>query len=96
MYLVEKKGAPAGPLEKGKVYENANNFVIFRTRRQGGLKSYLEDYTVLNKKEFGTLTLFELTPRADRITETNVPSLSQSFEYIRVPQQSVWRDAFGG
>ncbi len=96
MYLTEKMGAPSGPLEKGKVFLHANNFAIFRTRRVGGLKAYLQDYEILSKKDFGTITLYELTPRTDRVTDIDVPKLPDSFEYIRIPQQTIWRDAFGG
>lgn len=95
MYLTEKMGAPVGSLEKGEVYLKANNFVIFRARRSGGLKSYLENYEILNKKEFGTIVLYELTPKAEKITATNVPDLPDSFRYIAVPVQITWRDIFG-
>jgi 4-amino-4-deoxy-L-arabinose transferase-like glycosyltransferase len=92
MYLTEKLGAPVGSLEKGTGYQNANNFAIFRTRKAGGIKSYLEYYDISNKKEFGTITLFELVPKADKITAIDTPPLVNSFNFIRVPWQITWRD----
>lgn len=95
MYLTEKNGASVGLLEKGTVYSHANSFVVLRTRRQCGLKAYLEDYEIVDKKDFGTFTVYELTPKADKITAIDAPHLPDSFEYISVPQQITWRDALG-
>jgi len=93
-YLTERMGAPSvGQLEKKKTYLNANNFVILRTRKAGSIKSYLEYYEVVYKKEFGTITLFQLTPKIDKITAIDAPPTLSSIEYISVPWQITWQDA---
>lgn len=93
MYLTEKMGVSVGKLEKDPAYLNANNFVIFRTRKAGGVKSYLQYYDITDKREFGTLTLFGLAPKADKVTAINPPHLPNSFEYISVPWKITWLDA---
>ncbi len=93
MYLTEKMGAPSGPLDKNSVYLHANPFVILRTKRSKNINAYLNNYDLINKKEFGTLSLFELSPKAPKSSAVEVPPLVDSFRYIAVPFQITWGDA---
>ncbi len=60
------------PVEKNSVYEQANYFSIYRTNQinKNQLKKISDDFLIVEKKELGSLTVFYLNPRRERITAT--------------------------
>lgn len=73
-YLLDKRGVLRDSISNSSIYRNANYFLIIRT--QSDLEPFVEDYNenyqFISKREFGTLTVYRLIPREDRITSENV------------------------
>jgi hypothetical protein len=83
-YLLEKEGIVRDGISMSDIYEEGNYFLILRS--QSSLDSYVEKYSekfeFVSKKEFGTLTVFELSPRPESITEksADIEELTQEEE----------------
>lgn len=60
-----------------KIYQKGNYFLIYPTlsNTDSEIGKYLNNYQVVEKKEFGTLTLFRLTPKKEAIN-----AIEQQFE----------------
>ncbi|MFC1645390.1 ArnT family glycosyltransferase [Patescibacteria group bacterium] len=75
-YLLDERGVLRDSVSNTTIYRNANYFLILRT--QSNLEpfeiKYGENYDFISKKEFGTLSVFKLKPKEDRITDNDVDS----------------------
>lgn len=81
----------------GKVYEHGNYFLIYPTLSnwQKDLDKYLPNFNLVSRKAFGTLTLFELSPKPEAIN-----ALEQDFTPQKssgssgVPMRYKWEEIF--
>lgn len=77
-YLTEKKGIPVAEFSK-TVYLHGNSFIIVRSKKgiSGKMKTYVATSELREKKEFGTLTVYVLSPNPETAkgTDPKTPSL---------------------
>lgn len=93
-YLSEQAGASVAQLESQNVYAHGNYFVILRTTNSGKdfFRRYTQAYEIADKKEFGTLTVYSMIPKLDKITAsdaTRVPLINSDGGDI---QRITWND----
>lgn len=73
-YLLGKEGIVCDGISMSEIYEEGNYFLILRS--QSNLDSYVEKYSekfeFVSKREFGTLTVFELSPKRGAITKKSL------------------------
>jgi len=71
-YLMERRGMQNDVVGfSGGVYSQGNHFLVFRTGSNHTKtlnKKYTDVYTVIEKVEFGTLTIIRLQPKTEMIT----------------------------
>jgi 4-amino-4-deoxy-L-arabinose transferase-like glycosyltransferase len=70
-FLMERRGMQNDVLGfSGGIYEHGNYFLIYRSvsNHEDRLKKYREKYDILDKKVFGTLTVFRLAPKIEAVT----------------------------
>jgi len=64
-YLLDGRNIPRDGISKSKVCRQGNYFLIIRTQSDiNNYSSYFERFSILEKKQFGTLTAFHLTPKS--------------------------------
>jgi 4-amino-4-deoxy-L-arabinose transferase-like glycosyltransferase len=89
LYHLEKRTIPRDDFRNNvnqkKVYQSGNYFLIYPTQSNldKELNDYQNDYQISDKKEFGTLTLFQLAPKAEAIN-----ALEQQFGPKGKPQSA--------
>ena len=70
-YLLDKRRIPRDGISKSKICRQGNYFLIIRA--QSDIQYYRGKYenyfNFISKKEFGTLTVFKLTPKENSITK---------------------------
>jgi len=70
-YLLDKRKIPRDGISKSKICRQGNYFLIIRA--QSDIQYYRGKYenyfNFISKKEFGTLTVFKLTPKENSITK---------------------------
>lgn len=69
-YLLEQRGVESISPKVDQVYRQSVSFVVLRTQsnHDAGLEKYRTAYTRGKTVSFGTLSVFELVPRLERIT----------------------------
>ena len=73
LYHLDRRAIPRDDLRNvvnsQKIYQNGNYFLIYPTlsNTEEDLKKYEANYNLINKKEFGTLTLFQLEPKKEAV-----------------------------
>jgi 4-amino-4-deoxy-L-arabinose transferase-like glycosyltransferase len=70
-YLMERAGLQNDVLGfSGGIYEKGHYFLIYRSgsNHENKLRKYIEKYDVIDKKSFGTLTVFQLVPKPEALT----------------------------
>lgn len=81
----------------GHVYEHGNYFLIYPTlsNLQKDLDKYSISFEVTSKKEFGTLTLFELKPKSEAINAVEQDfSQEKSSGSSGTPKRFKWEEIF--
>lgn len=70
-YHIEAKSLKSDALNITKVYRQGLYFLILRTtsNHETALAKYLPSYTVVQKTAFGTLTVIELAPKPEMVTD---------------------------
>ena len=71
VFLVDQRDIVQEVLRKDTVYGKGNHFLIYRAsvNLEDRLEDYLLNYEINEKKEFGTLTVFHLIPKQEKITK---------------------------
>lgn len=95
-YLTESLGASIAPIDELSVYQKSNPVIILRSSKEGNdiFGRYGEFYVVEEKKEFGTLAVYSLSPRPEKITAENAPAVPmvESVDAGDI-ERVTWRDA---
>lgn len=99
-YLVEQRGVPIAQLEKDNVYAQGNAFIALRTLKADGnnLQQFMGLYDIVERKEFGTITLFYLKPKPEKITALAPPAQiaqTRTIDDSDIPRIT-WDDIFSG
>lgn len=64
-YLLDGRKIPRDGISKSKICRQGNYFLILRSQSDiNNYNSYFERFTLINKKEFGTLSVFHLSPKS--------------------------------
>lgn len=71
-YHLTQRGIINDGISTDHIYQEGLYFLILRSQSdlEGGMKKYLEKYTVAGTFPFGTLTVLELKPKLDALTAT--------------------------
>jgi hypothetical protein len=81
-----------------KIYANGNYFLIYPTLSdwQKDLDKYSESYSLVDKKEFGTLTVFRISPKPEAVTDTQqvIEPRKKSESAPGVPERFTWEEIF--
>jgi hypothetical protein len=81
-----------------KIYQNGNYLLIYPTLSnwQSDLDKYADGYELLDKKEFGTLTVFRLTPKSEVIThiQQEFKPREKAQRDPNVPERYTWKEVF--
>lgn len=95
-HLTERLGAPIAPMSDS-VYLRSNPVIILRStsKKIQENNKYLEGYNIENQKEFGTLTVYSLTPKKEKITATDPKVLPLAGGDSGDIERITWRDVFG-
>ncbi|MFC1609280.1 ArnT family glycosyltransferase [Patescibacteria group bacterium] len=100
-YLLDERDVPRDSVSNTEIYRNANYFLILRT--QSDLKPFVnkygENYDFVSKAEFGTLTVYGLSPKEGKITGETVdpenlirePEVEDEDAYAR---RFKWKEVF--
>jgi len=87
-------------LNQKKVYQNGNYFLVFPTLSdvKNELNDYDDNYQISAKKEFGTLTLYQLVPKAESINavEQQFGPKGKPQSAPGVPVRFRWEEIFSG
>lgn len=81
-----------------KIYQNGNYFLVYPTN--SNLENELDDYSLayseLNRKQFGTLTVIQLAPKADFVTDVqqSIEPKGKSKSAPGVPERYTWEEIF--
>lgn len=95
-HLAERLGAPIVPMSDS-VYLNSNSIIILRSASEKNqeISKYSKAYNIESKKEFGTLTIYSLIPKKEKITATNPETLPLAGGDSGDIKRITWRDVFG-
>lgn len=100
-YLTQQRGVSIAQLEKDNIYSQSNSFIVLRTLKADGnnLQQFMGSYDIVERKEFGTLTLFHLKPKPEKII--GLAPTPQVTQVIRTIDDSdipriTWDDIFSG
>lgn len=82
-----------------KIYQNGNYFLIYPTLSDTGadLKKYEASYNMIGKKEFGTLTVFQLEPKKEAVNAVQQeiqPKTGPAKSAPGVPLRYRWKEIF--
>ena len=96
-YLLEREGVQNDVLGFSGIYQEGEYYLVLRQRSdyEAVLRKYLESYVVKSQQSFGTLTVFELTPKPEKIQ-----GVRQDFSIVEKPADSkappryTWREFF--
>lgn len=98
-YLLEKRSVPYDDLTVGKIYQQGNYFLIFRSSSDldGKMEKYKEKYVFSAKKQFGTLVVFRLAPKKEAVTDV-AQKIKKEKEpsNSKVPKRYTWKEIFSG
>ena len=101
LYHLRRRGIPYEDLRNAKVYRKGNYFVLYLTNDSYAAKvaKYAENYTEVERKSFGTLTLSRFLPIPEKIVAEQqiiepVPAKKKSAP--GVPVRYTWREALAG
>lgn len=95
-YLADSLGVPIAPMDKNAVYLHSNAVIVLRSTNKGEgiFNQYLTAYDIQAKTEFGTLTVYSLAPKPEKITgDTPTPAYpagGDTGDILRI----TWRDLF--
>ncbi len=99
IYILNDRKIPQDMLAVNTVYAEGNHFLIYRTAAnwEDRLAKYLVNYETVGKKEFGTLTVFQLKPKPDSITaqkQVIEPAKADCGESSNVQKRYTWNEIF--
>ena len=95
-YILEQKGVLFGSLSEKDVYWEGNYFLIRITRedRPQGLSEYQKSFNMEEERGFGTLTLMELFPREEAVTEERKDFSNIKKKNKSTPKRYKWGELF--
>jgi hypothetical protein len=80
------------------VYQNGNYFLVYPTdaNLDKEMNDYSTDYSLVGKKQFGTLTVFQMVPKAESVTdlEQQIEPRGKSKSAPGVPERYTWEEIF--
>lgn len=97
-YFMERRGMRNDVIGfSGGIYRNGNYFLVIRTEsnHENRLKKYMTAYDAIDKRMFGTLTVFQLQPKSEFVTaDTQVFDLKQEISASApgVPERYTWSE----
>lgn len=95
-YLTERHNIPIDGWSLGTLYAQGNYFLIYRSGSDHDerLKKYLEKCTILEKKSFGTLTVFRLAPKPEAVTaiQPKLIKVNSANSASSVPERFTWKE----
>lgn len=103
LFHLDRKNVPRDDLRNAvndnKIYRNGNYFLIYPTSANldKEMNEYAGTYNVIGKKEFGTLTVFQLYPKTETINaEQQIiePESGKSKSAPGVPKRYTWEEIF--
>ncbi len=100
LYHVAKRGIPYEDLRVTKVYRKGNYMLVFvsNSSLDSKVSKYTDKYDVIEKKQFGTLTLVRLTPKEEAISaeSQNVEpkKVERKASAPGVPMRYTWNGVF--
>lgn len=101
IYNLIKLGIPSTNFDSDKktIYANANYFLVYRTvsNYTNNIAEYEGRYNVISKKSFGTITVFNLEPKAEAINATQEDlkaEMSKPSASTGIPQRFMWNEIF--
>ncbi|KKP84927.1 MAG: hypothetical protein UR83_C0008G0041 [Candidatus Moranbacteria bacterium GW2011_GWF2_35_54] len=100
-YLLDKRNIPRDGISMGENHttcRKGNYFLIIRTQSsEDNFADYFTDFTVLEEKKFGTLTVYHLSPKPT-IINCEVPDQSKFRTYKdeggAVAKRYTWKEVF--
>ena len=98
-YVMDQKGIQNDVLSIGTVYREGEYYLVLRNRDdyEPSLRKYRESYEIGEYKQFGTLTMIQLLPKSEKITDER-----QQFGEPEKPSTNkdapryTWRELFAG
>jgi len=100
LYHVGRKGIPYEDLRGAKVYRKGNYFTAYVTNSSTDKKvsKYLINFDIAEKKSFGTMTVFRLTPKESSIVaeqqEVKPKKKTTKSRTPGVPERYTWSEIF--
>lgn len=100
LYHVAKRGIPYEDLRVTKVYRKGNYMLVFVSNNSldSKVSKYTDKYDVIEKKQFGTLTLVRLAPKEESISaeSQNVEpkKVERKVSAPGVPMRYTWNQIF--
>lgn len=85
LYDLTQRGIPRDDARSSKIYRDSNYFLIYPSAANldKELDDYIDKFEIISRKEFGTLSVFNLVPRKEFIT-----TMSQEFKPKGKPKSS--------
>ena len=100
-FLLDMRKIPRDNIEKSKVYKNANYFTVVRTQSDYDkyIRKYEKRFMIGEKKEFGTLTVYQLKQKEEFITNQNISKKSlvrdvSNYDSNKNAKRYMWREIF--
>jgi hypothetical protein len=103
LFELDLKGIPRDDFRNvtssKKVYQKGNYFLVYPTdsNLEKDIASYSGSYVFVNKKQFGTLTVIQLAPKAEAINEVEQkiePKIGRTKSAPGVPERYTWEEIF--
>ena len=102
LFHIDNKNIPRDDLRNTtnakKIYQNGNYFLIYPTNSNIGKKvgEYLNNFNLKDTRSFGTLTLFQLEPKKELITDIqqNFSQEKNSSDYSGAHKRYTWEEIF--
>lgn len=100
-FLLDMRKVPRDNIEKSKVYKNANYFTIARTQSDYDkyIRKYEKKFAIEERKEFGTLTIYQLKQKEEFITDENISKKHlvrevSNYDSSKNAKRYMWKEIF--